>query len=253
MNFQKYFLPKNNMRLPQIIFLIGPSSAGKSTLAEIIKQEFPKYEIISDLDELKKLAEAELEKENKSQNKFKFFPSGGFDILDPKIWDDILILTAKKVLPEEFYIFEFSRGIDPKYLTILGISEEEVYERCFKLFFQTKPEIKIEDTLIIHVKCDFSNRLKRNRRRKKENKHFVAEKVMQNVYREDIFHYIHTGPNSGYFNEMMKILVYSIDNSKELILQDREKYFRIKIDEALSFYNSKVLSKVNNKKGGEIL
>jgi len=225
------------MRLPRIIFLIGPSSAGKSTLAEIIKQEFPKYEIISDLDELKKLAE--LEKENKSQNKFKFFPSGGFDILDPKIWDDILILTAKKVLPEEFYIFEFSRGIDPKYLTIFGISEEEVYERCFKLFFQTKPEIKIEDTLIIHVKCDFSNRLKRNRRRKKENKHFVAQKVMENVYSKDIFHFIPTGPNFGYFNETMKILTYSIDNSKELPLKDRKKYFKIEIYNALNIHNKK--------------
>lgn len=248
MNFQNYFPIKNDIKLPQIIFLVGAAAAGKTSLAKIIKNEFPVYKILTDLDELKKLAE--LEKKNKIFNRIKLFSSGGFDIIDPKIWDEILISTAKKIFPGKFYIFEFSRGLDPKYSTLFKLSKYEIYNCCFQLIFRTKPEIKFRNALIIHVKCNFSTRIKRNQERKKKNRHFVSKKVMKNIYSEDIFHYVPYGFNYGYFDELLKIPVYSIDNSKELILSKRKKYFRIELYKALNFYNSSLKIKYEEGEKG---
>lgn len=243
MNFRNCFLNKNEIKLPRIIFLVGAAAAGKTSLAKIIKNEFPEYKILSDLDELKKLAE--LEKRNQTHGRIKSLSSGGFDIIDPKIWDEILILTTKKIFPEKFYIFEFSRGLDQKYFTFFKLQKYEIYKHCFQLIFNTNPKIEVKKTLIIHVNCNFSKRIKRNQKRKKENRHFVAEKVMESVYSKDIFHYVSRGFNYGYFTEAMRIPVYFIDNSKELILPKRERYFRIQLYKALNFYNSIVLSKRN--------
>lgn len=198
---------------------------------------------MSDLDELKKLVE--LEKEGKGQEGVKLLSRGGFDIIDPKVWDKVLISTIKKLHPEKFYIFEFSRGIDPKYLTFFKISKEKIYERCFELIFTARPEIK--EAMIIHIKCNFFNRLKRNQKRKKKNDHFVAEKVMRSIYSKDIFHYIRRGFNYGYLSETVKIPVYSINNSRNLGLSKLQKYFRVEIYKALGYYNSMVLSKINKE------
>lgn len=233
---------KNNIKLPKIIFLVGPAASGKTTLGKIIKNEFPIYCFMTDLKELKKLAK--LEARRKNHKRIVPFPSGDLDIKDPAIWDEILISCAKKLNPKKFYIFEFARGIDWKYLTTFKISKFTIYEHCFKLIFTTNPRFKANNTLIIHVKCDFLTRLNRNFLRKEKRDHFVAEEVMRNVYSKDVFHYISVGHNFGYFNNKIKIPVYSISNSKELPLKDRKKYFKIQIWKALALYNS-------NKGGGK--
>lgn len=242
MNFQNCFQNKiKNMKLPQIIFLVGSAAAGKSTFAKIIKNELPIYEIVSDLDELKRLVE--LEKKGKGQGGIKLLSCGGFDIIDPKVWDKVLISTIKKLHPRKFYIFEFSRGIDSKYLTFFKISKEKIYKRYFNLVFNANFEIK--KTMIIHIKCNFSKRLKRNQKRKKKNDHFVAEKVMRSIYSKDIFHYTHKGFNYGYLSETVKIPVYSINNSRDLEFSELQKYFRVEMYKALNYYNSIVLSKID--------
>lgn len=225
-------------KLPKIIFIVGSASAGKTTLAKIIKEKLPFYNIISDLDELRKLLESEV---SCNQNRIKPLSSGGFDIIDPTVWDDVLISTAQKIIPEKSYIFEFARGVDPVYLPVLGLEKYQVYDHCFEVILATKQDICVNDMMIIQVYCNFLSRLKRNQKRKITKQHFVAEHVMYEVYSEENFRYVPTGRNRGYLNKKNKILVFFIDNSKDLLPKVMKEYFDLQIRKALDFYTSNVL------------
>ena len=233
-------------KLPKVIFIVGNASAGKTTLAKTIKGKLPFYNIISDLDEFKKMLE--LEKISGERNRIKPLASGGFNIIDPTIWDDVLISTVQKIMPGKFYIFEFARGIDPVYLTALGLKKYQVYDHCFEVILAAKPGINVSDVLIIHVYCNFVSRLNRNQKRKLTKQHFVAEHVMHKVYSEENFRYVPTGQNMGYLNKKNKILVFYINNSKDLSLEATKEYFGLQIRKILNFYTSNVLLQNKNKR-----
>lgn len=224
-------------KLPKIIFIVGSASAGKTTLAKIIKKKLPFYNLISDLDELKKPIELERISGNK-KTRIKPLVSGGFDIIDPNIWDEVLIATACRIDLKKFYIFEFARGIDQNYLRTLRLKKHQVYDHCFDIILSVLPEIGNKNMLIIHVFSEFKARLHRNERKRQNNEHFVAKKVMQEIYSEDIFHFVSTiTENIGYLNQQNKILVFSIDNSKELLPQEIKKYLDNQTQAALKYYN----------------
>lgn len=227
-------------KLPKVIFIVGSASAGKTTLAKIIKEKLPFYNKISDLDELKRLLVSEA---SCNQSRIKPLSSGGFDIIDPTIWDDVLISTTQKIIPEKFYIFEFARGVDPVYLRVLGLEKYQVYDHCFEVILAANQDIDVNDILIIQVGCNFVSRLRRNQKRKIAKQHFVAERVMHKVYSEENFRYVPIGRNCGCLNKENKILVFSIDNSKDLLPKALKKYFSLQICEALDFYASKPITK----------
>jgi hypothetical protein len=54
------------------------------------------------------------------------------------------------------------------------------------------------------------------------------------------------GENCGYLNEKNKILVFCINNSKDLSPGEAKEYFGLKIRRILNFYASNVL--LQNKK-----
>ncbi len=228
-------------RLPKIIFIVGSASAGKTTLARIIKERLPFYNIINDLTELKRFQVSDKKQKEKS---IKLLPSGGFDIEDPKIWDKAIVSVAKKIDSKNFYIFEFARGIDTMYLSTLGLKKHQVYNHCFEIILNSNKNIHVKNTLIISIHCDFKTRMARNKKRKRKEQHFVAEKVMREVYSEENFYYVPTKRNQGYLNKKNKILVFAIGNSKELSSETMKEYLNSKFSKALNFYISNSTSKI---------
>ncbi|MFC1612767.1 hypothetical protein ACFL23_00355 [Patescibacteria group bacterium] len=229
------------LKLPKFIFVVGSAASGKSTLANCIKIRFPVYNMVNDLNKFK-----EWLKNKQTTNKpcsIKSLASGGFRIIDPVVWDRALISIVKWINLEAFYIFEFARGIDLKYLKLLGLEKYQVYNHCFKIILDAQPNVRINEMLIIHIHCDFDSRIRRNCIRKEKGEHFVDESVMRRVYFEDNFRYIAIGNNHGYLNNKSKISIFSVDNSKELLPKKRVEYFNLQIQMALSFYVKQIEKK----------
>ena len=112
-----------------------------------------------------------------------------------------------------------------------------MYDHCFDIILSVLPEIDNKNMLIIHVFSEFKARLYRNERKRQNNEDFVAKKVMQEIYSEDIFRFIPTiAENIGYLTQQNKILVFSIDNSKELLPQEIKKYLDNQTQAALKYY-----------------
>lgn len=222
------------LKLPKTIFIVGSAGAGKTSLANRVRNRFPCYTILSDLTELKTL----LKKERATHNPhyIKLLVSGGFDIIHPAVWDRALVVTARKIKPKKFYIFEFARGVDVEYMNFLGLRKSQIYDHCFKVILSVQPNISVQEALVIHLGCGFTSRLKRNRKRKEMEQHFVAEEVMYKIYSEDNFCYLPIGSNYGYLNEENKLLVFFVDNSIDLPLAELVNYFDLQIDTALEAY-----------------
>lgn len=223
------------IKKPKVIFIVGSAASGKSTLAKYIKDAYDNYHLVSDLQELKKLLKSE--ELNKNYQYIKPLPSGGFDIVEPLVWDKVLSSTVNKMRPNQFYICEFARGIDQKYINTLRINEKEIYNRSFEIILETRPDIKLKDILIIHVKCLFNIRFHRNIKRQDDKKHYVAKTVMETVYRKDNFQFMKVGPKYGYLNNKNRILVYDVMNSKNLSTKEMQIYFSVEIEKAFNIYS----------------
>jgi len=229
---------------PKIIFVVGGAGAGKSTLSGEIKKVHSAYNIISDLQELRELLNSKQESIVQSgaiclcPPHVLSLPLGGFDIVNPLVWDYVLDATARKIQSNSKYVFEFARGSDARHLTTLGIREEELYKHCFEIILSALLGISTDDMLIIHVFSSFKSRLRRNDRRRQKNNHFVATKVMREVYLKDVFNFTPASEsNRGYLEcNNGRIMVFSIDNSQELLSMEIKKEFGKKLQEAFEYH-----------------
>lgn len=138
---------------------------------------------------------------------------GGHDIIKPQIWDEILLRTLKHIISSDYVIFEFSRGLDHKYIKYFNISNSEIYEHSFNIIKGNIPNLNYENSTILHVFTTKRNRLERNYLRMLNGEHFVSDKVMNTVYKVDYFKYNKAKFGHNYLSKNNPFSVVLVDNS----------------------------------------
>ncbi|MEX0297794.1 MAG: hypothetical protein AB3N28_01900 [Kordiimonas sp.] len=145
----------------------------------------------------------------------RMLSGGGFDIIQPQLWDLILEDAAKSIESNSF-IFEFSRGVDREYLDFHSINADQVYDQSFKtIFAHIADESWIHNSVLVHLSCPHLLCLERNELRRVKGEHFVDETVMKSVYKIDPFKLRNfEGGFAVFGNHRLPIL--SIDNVSNL-------------------------------------
>lgn len=169
--------------------------------------------------------------------------SGGYKIINPSVWDEILKLVISDLNPNQKYVLEFSRGKDEDYITAKQISETQVYKYSMKLIRSFLPSSFEKSTLIIHITASYKIRDRRNERRRLKSTHYVSRETMERIYPHDIFQFIPKKPNSnkGWLklpNTIELLPVYSINNNADLPADRRDSFFLKEFHEALNFFQS---------------
>lgn len=252
---------------PYIIFTIGNPCSGKSSFSNVITTK-TNYIKVDDLDPLQEIFKGDSilvknnlkfsEKEllwNNFKDNLKFTNSlwdinlkeepcniyskpsetGGYNILDPLVWDLILKFRAENITSEENYIFEFSRGLDKKYLKMHDISTEQVY---IKAFSEIISNIKSNNTnfLIINFESNFEDRQIRNKIRFEEGGHYISDKGMNEIYKNDIFKY--TSETYDYLEvDSLKVPVVSV-HVPHLDKEHRDSFFLDVYEQSLDYFNN---------------
>lgn len=254
---EKYKTTNNNeiYTLPQTVIVIGNSCAGKSTFINYFNNNFEIYDNIDDLnpllevfnidDELRekndfmenvKYANDIVEEYKKSLNNIKFYTQkakngNGHDIIRPELWDKILLYATKNNTKGNI-IIQFARGNDKLY-------EEELkrnpYDYGLKNIIENVKNK--EQCIIINLKADLNERIKRNECRKNEGGHFVSEDTMKNVYKNDIFKY-ETKNNFKIKNiNNVNIPVFILNNRNIENLEKRKSFYNKQIKKIIKMYN----------------
>ena len=193
---------------PNLIFIIGPSCSGKSSMSQAICSLYPEYSVLDDTIPLYKIFAADnLLHQNKLQDFWKFVKEssidmyydqdapcfyshpnnqGGYLIDNPIVWNIVLTILGKQI-NSDYTVIEFSRGNDPKYNQFFDINDRDVYPVSFNYLCQTVPSSLLKNSLIIDINAPLEIRKERNLNRYKNGGHFVSEKTMNTVYKEDVF------------------------------------------------------------------
>lgn len=220
------------MNCPLWIFVVGPAAAGKSTIARLLAKQLGDCEVAGDLEALTALLRTEegekgplaqdahctpqaptnLKHEPESSHIVRL-ADGGFKILDPRVWDECLARAATKYREERRVIFEFARGHDEEYLRFHGLAPEHAYDPSFRELKAILPMDIWMRSVVVHVHAPFNLRRSRNDNRRLQGEHFVNDRVMERVYKEDVFRYIHIGPSHGLVAGGTVLPVYSFDNT----------------------------------------
>lgn len=194
---------------PNLIFLIGPSCSGKSSMSQMICSLHPEYSVLDDAVPLYKIFNAdELLHQNKLHHFWEFAkengidtyydsedpyfyshpnPKGGYLIDNPIVWNIVLTILGKQI-SSEYTIIEFSRGSDPKYNKFFDINDQDVYPISFNYLCQNISSSLLKQSLIINIDAPLEIRKKRNVNRAKNGGHLVSEKTMNSVYKNDVFY-----------------------------------------------------------------
>lgn len=251
-----YFLPKN-------IIIIGNSCAGKSTIVNEWNKYFNIYKNIDDIIPLKEVFDLDdevrenekilFEKGYKKNIKYikkilnqykKDYPNikfntiknlngKGHDIINPKLWDEIL----KFSIVEDF-------DVTGENIIQLARGKDENYEKMFNKNGYINPINYIlesssnkEDNLIIYIYSDFKNRIYRNIKREEKGEHFVSETTMENVYKEE------------YFKNLVKNQVYVYNEIKTpFIIINNKEVNELEIEKAMKKIINKIIRKYNKYK-----
>ncbi len=254
---------KNSYKLlPSHIIVLGNSCSGKTTFIKSLRSI---YDIYENIDDLKPLLEMFLiddisynhtkEKFRTIENKLEYMEEiyhsyltnfnniehyteksengHGYNIIKPILWDLILKKALSKSKGRNV-IIEFSRGKDPSYEKEFGT---DVYKRSIKLILNELHNT--ENVMIINLRSDLYIRKIRNEKRRKDGGHFVAEKTMNSVYKEDLFNYVHTAKNCGYIIiDSQRYPVYSIKNNTNMNKIELNTFFTDNLNKMLEYYNN---------------
>ena len=214
---------------PKLIFIIGPSCSGKSSMSQAICSLYPEYSVLDDAVPLYKIFTADkLLHQNKLKDFWKFarensidmfydqedpcfysHPNnqGGYLIDNPIVWNIVLTILSKQI-NSDYTIIEFSRGSDPKYNQFFGIKDWDVYPISFNYLCQNVHSSLLKNSLIIDIDSPLEIRKERNLNRYKNGGHLVSEKTMNTVYKEDVFN----GPDNVISIKDTKIPIVYIKN-----------------------------------------
>lgn len=195
---------------------MGPAAAGKSTIARLLAEQLGDCEVTGDLEALNELivlTEGLMQLKNRTEKtRIVRLADGGFKILDPSVWDECLARAAKKHRERRRVIFEFARGHAEDYLAYHKLASEHAYAPSFRELKTILPVDIWMHSVVVHVHAPFNLRRSRNDSRRLQGEHFVNDRVMEEVYKEDVFHYVPVGSSNGYLAGEA-IPVYSFDNT----------------------------------------
>jgi hypothetical protein len=178
-------------KIPDIIVVIGPSCAGKSTFISKLNSMIL-YDVSDDYSALKEKFlidnhEHDVQKLQYFNNDYNNYGicskqdiNGGYVIINPDLWD---IIIDKMLNIEAFssLIFECSRGKDKAYIESRNISLDHVYDYLFRTI-NIKKEFDSE-VLVINIVASHTNRIARNEKRRKNGGHFVSKRTMDEIYK----------------------------------------------------------------------
>lgn len=182
----------------QWIALVGPPASGKSTFARCVLQARPELQHASDLGALQELcafyAGREVEAvywpelsraDPRHDERMRLLSDGGFDIIDPGVWDEALHRTIRRYREAPAVALEFARGVDLSYLSMHRVPAADAYLPSFRLLLK---DLENTETalIVVHVSAPLAVRLGRNDARRSAGEHFVADSVMRSVYSEDV-------------------------------------------------------------------
>jgi predicted ABC-type ATPase len=232
--------------MKSFIFVVGPPASGKSTLIKSALKDLPKAVHVDDFAVLRELDEICRQKQSgpsKTLPVRTFWPEispsitldtypisalrplthGGFDITDPRLWDDILERACSIGREGNMLFLEFSRGDDPQYCALHKIQSSNVYLTSISILLRRCPWISNYAISVIAINCDPKIRNQRNEARKNTGRHSVAESVMQTVYKESCLNQITETKHITISVETgaLKIPVVSISTNSDLAAAKR--------------------------------
>lgn len=161
------------------------------------------------------------------KNKYTKYNWDGFDILNPDIWDIIIVNTIINLPQTWINLIEFSRWFDKIHLEKNKYEKENIY-----IYFITLIKKYISNPIFIFIDCDLKERMNRNNIRKSQGLHYISEKTMNEVYFDSFsipennflvynwqdynYYYINNNYNNELFlNEFNKI--FSLEKFKILL------------------------------------
>lgn len=242
---------------PKIIFIVWPSGAGKTTFIDTINQE---YERLNDLHPLKEVflidGSKEISKidENSilyfkdylakrklwSSNIFSQFNGDGYDILEPEVWDKILLRLIGNIDSDKKYIIEFSRWKDINHQQKKWYSLESTYDYFLQLAHNElkKKNIHSRDVMTLFIDSDINSRLERNRVRKAQGLHYVSERTLYGVYAESLcpIEWNISIIETQDWQDITPVL-YRINNSLKLESTKLNTFFLSEFDKAMKIFN----------------
>jgi len=209
-----------------IVALVGPTNAGKSSLAKHWLRRFPSFRHVDDFAPLSEYFEMErLVATSRSAGEFerrlrerslpwsfvadlvedyqelatargwpllprfcRHLGGGAMEVADPDVWDEILLRLGRSVDPGADLLIEFARGHDSAYLTALNLPEHEVYQHSLEVLARGLGREMLGRLAILHVAADYPTRRIRNEVRARLTGHHVPVKVMEEVFQREVFH-----------------------------------------------------------------
>lgn len=227
------------MMEPCWILIVGAAAAGKTTVANQIASRLPEFRVISDLialvqlfeyNDRLKVSKSGLECEpshlwldlvdSSSGARVvapmtRCLPDGGHEILDPWVWDEALRRVAESCRDDPYVILEFSRGEDPSYFALHGITGGDAYLPSFRVLAKELSSSIVKKIFVIHVHAEYAVRMSRNADRRSRGEHFVADLVMKEIYSEDCFRYSALAPLR---HDGCDVTLHDLDTSRETLL-----------------------------------
>lgn len=214
---------------PSLIFIIGPSCSGKSSMSQAICELCPDYSVLDDVVPLYKFFHAdELLYQHKLHEFWKFVQEnnidiyydinqpcpyshpnnlGGYLIDNPVVWNIVLTILGKQI-NSEYSIIEFSRGSDFKYNQFFNIKDEDVYPMSFEFLCENISSSILKKSIILNIDTPLDIRKKRNIFRYQNGGHLVSENAMDSVYRKNIF----SKKNNSIIIKNINIPIFNINN-----------------------------------------
>lgn len=172
-----YIIRRNQYRnkireIPNKLIVIGSAGVGKTKFVRTFVEFNPAYKLIDDYNLLMDIVEGD------SEQKYTRKLPVGFEIINYRLWNDVIDAQYIEASKYKNVVYELSRGTDWSYIKNEGITIDEIYDYAIEKFAHK------EDVLIINLYAPYMVRKKRNTDRALYGEHCVDDKTMAEVYKK---------------------------------------------------------------------